>query len=594
MLEYDLMFHFSIKYILSVIVFAQTISTAAKEGIPDQIAEFRPAVVTVILYNQQEQPIGSGHGFFVDEKGHLITSYHVLGGPVLMGAVDARVKTCHGHEYPVKTILAENRDCDLIMVSVEIPASEYTIVPVSNLGPQVNEPVYLMERVRSNLDKIQKGVISCIDELPFRGAVFQTTLSILPGLSGSAVFNQEAEVVGVARGHSIDGQNIGFGISSEQILEMVPLEKEQPLVVWFAEFAKSPTASREVLNNAYVRTMAGQYFKALKNLDLILQRNPDLSDGWYLSGFCYYKLEDYNSAIASFERSLQIDPDFSNAYYGLGLVYAKTSQWNEAKTSFERVIEIAPESAKAYFLLAGIQSELGHQDQAISLMKQAIQIFPHFAQAYYNLGMMNSRSGQFEEAAESFRQLILLKSANAETYYQLGKIYMRLANYSEAIEAFKEATKKRPDYPEAYSNIGVVFGELGYYSEAIDAFKQAIKIRPDYAEAYFNLGQAHSKLQHYELAIAIFKMGLEKQPNDAKAYYQLADLYRKSNQDEQALHALMEAVSIQSDYVEAHYELGLLYLKMEKETTALSEYILLEKLDKEKAAELYGKIMGKS
>ncbi|MDH3566897.1 MAG: hypothetical protein OEM61_06025, partial [Desulfobacteraceae bacterium] len=41
------------------------------------VKKIQPAVVTIVAYDVNRNVTNLGSGFFVDEKGHLITNYHV-------------------------------------------------------------------------------------------------------------------------------------------------------------------------------------------------------------------------------------------------------------------------------------------------------------------------------------------------------------------------------------------------------------------------------------------------------------------------------------------------------------------------------------
>jgi len=542
---------------LCLLILAWTVPAQAKENILKQITQVRPAVVTVIIYSKTKRPLGNGRGFFIDKKGHLITNYHVLSSPVLMGASSAYIRTSQGHEYQIKMVVAENREADLIKVLVDIPGNNIHFVKISNDGPKVAERVFVLGKSRSNVQNMNWGNISAITEMPPKGTVCQTTIIISPGLSGSPVFNTKAEVIGVACGHRIDEQNLSFAISSDQLLDLEPGKTAQTLSEWFQRFAEQPTAAQDTLNNAYVMLRVGNYSKALDNLKEIVNRNPRLSKAWYFSGYCHFKLHRYDQAIESYKRALKIEPDCTDALFGLGLVYTEMGQYSQAITAFRQLIEITPESAEAYYFLGVIYDKSDNRHQAINVMNQAVKIKPDYSKAYFSLGL----------------------------------IYSKLGRYDKATEAFSEVIRIKPNYAEAHCNLGIAYAELRHYPEAIDSFRQAIKIRPDYAETYFNLGLAHGKLDRYAEAIEVFKQGLRSKPDDPRGYFNLGLMYRKSNRDDEAIEALEQAVKIEPGYAEAHFELGLTYLKVGKETAALAEYLLLEELDKNKATKLFNLIM---
>jgi len=72
------------------------------------VKEIRPAVATVITYDEDKKLSGQGSAFFINKEGHLITNYHLL-----KGAYSAEVKNFDDKKYPVKFVLAENEGLTL-------------------------------------------------------------------------------------------------------------------------------------------------------------------------------------------------------------------------------------------------------------------------------------------------------------------------------------------------------------------------------------------------------------------------------------------------------------------------------------------------
>ena len=99
-LQFSLIFFF---------ILALSSQALAKLSLTKLVKKIQPAVVTVITYDMDKNVLGQGTGFFVDNKGHLITNYHVL-----KGGYTAEVQTYDGKKYPIKLVIAQNRNLDLI------------------------------------------------------------------------------------------------------------------------------------------------------------------------------------------------------------------------------------------------------------------------------------------------------------------------------------------------------------------------------------------------------------------------------------------------------------------------------------------------
>jgi len=543
---------------LPLVILAGIVSSSANAtDISKVIRRVRSSVVTVVIYDKTKHPLGNGRGFFIDNQGHLITNYHVLANPSLMGASSASIQTSQGHEYQITMVVAEDREVDLIKVLVDIPQKNVRSLKISEAGPIVEERVFVLGDFKSNKQEVLWGQVSAMEEMPPRGAVCQIPVPIIPGLSGSPVINREGELVAVACGHDIGGQNLSYAIPTEQLLALKPKKNPENLSPWFQRIAGQPDAVHGILHNTYIMVKTGHYTQALDFLKKIAQKNSRLPQAWFLSGYCHFKLDHYTQAVKSYTRALSLRPDYADAHFGLGFVYMKEGRYEQAVASIKKVIEITPNSATAYYNLGLIYDKLGNSREEITALQQAIKIKPGYINAYYSLGCS----------------------------------YNKIGYYRKAIDVFKQTIRLKPEYAQAHFNLGLAYGKLRRYREAIFSFQQAIKIKPDYAEAYFNLGLTYGKQDRCPEAIDALLKGLRNKPDDPKGYFNLGLMYKKSDQPDKAIEAFEQAVKVKFDYAEARFELGLSYLEAGKDMAAFSEYLLLEKLDKDKAAKLYNLIL---
>lgn len=145
------------------------------------------------------------------------------------------------------------------------------------------------------------------------------------------------------------------------------------------------------------------------------------------------------------------------------------------------------------------------------------------------------------------------KIDNAEDHFLRGVRYESTKKYSDAIETYKKALRIKPDYLDVYVSLGLVYYNLGRYSDAIDAYGHALKIKPDSLSLYNKLGTIYMLTGKHSMAIDTFE----------------------------------QALSIDSRNPETHFNLGIAYFLNGDKDAALEEYIILNKLDKERAENLF-------
>ena len=437
-----------------VLLFCITVSypLLAQENLPAIVKKIQPSVVTILTYDKNGKGLMQGSGFFIRKDGDIITNRHVL-----QGASSADVKTAQGRMYPVTRVVAEDKEGDLILVSVDIPPDAVYPLSVSASIPEVGERVLVIGSPLGLEKTVSDGIVSAVREIPQFGKIIQITAPISPGSSGSPVVNMKGEAIGVATLQTVEGQNLNFAVSGERIAKL-KADKGQRLAEWEEGRTKEWRASAEGLYSTGLSFLwMEDYKKALSYFEEAIKKNPRYAEAYFQTGYCNGQLGRYQQAIEAYKQASRIKLDWAEAYYNLGVAYGK----------------------------------LGRYTEEIEACKQAIRIKPDYAEAHYNLGGAYVSLGRSHEAVEALKQAIRIKPDYADAHNNLGVAYGKLGRYTEAIEACKQAIRIKPDYAEAHNNLGSAYGSLGRYTEAVEACKQAIRIKPDYANAHSNLGTTY-------------------------------------------------------------------------------------------------------
>ncbi|NTU42674.1 MAG: tetratricopeptide repeat protein [Nitrospirales bacterium] len=145
------------------------------------------------------------------------------------------------------------------------------------------------------------------------------------------------------------------------------------------------------------------------------------------------------------------------------------------------------------------------------------------------------------------------KPDDAQVHFILGKAHHTVKGYDDAIDEYMTVLKLKPDHVEALIRLGMLYCETGMYNEAIREYRKAIQVRPDAVEAYNKLGTVYIIREEYGEAIASFRKALEIDPTDVNAYYGA----------------------------------GMAYFMAGDKNSAMEQYIILNKLDKKRANELF-------
>jgi tetratricopeptide (TPR) repeat protein len=451
-----------------VVLLSAAASASADSNLTRLVKKIQPAVVTVIAYDLQRHISGIGTGFFVSPRGHLITNFHVLSGNYA-----ADIRTAKGDTYSVTAVLAENKAADLLKLQVEIPSKEVAWISVSDRLPEIAERIVVVGSPMGLEQTVSEGIVSSLREVPVIGPVFQMSAPISPGSSGSPVVNARGQVLGIATFQFVQGQNLNFAVTAQQMTALRAFDAPLTVSGWtFARLGGAPRMAEELCQQGFKFSIGG---------------------------------ED-KLALEYFRRATETDPNDSEAWGGLGACYAGMNAPEEAVTAFRQAVQANPRDEMARFRLANFYGRIGRHAEAIAVYQEALAINPRFEAAYFNLGLILVGSGHYAEGKDAFEAVTRINPEAAPAHYNAGLAYSQLGRFQEAIEAQKIVIRIIPGYAPAYYAMGAAMGRLGRPQEEISAYREAIRVDPDFAPAHHAMGTALLKRGNTPAALEQYKV----------------------------------------------------------------------------------------
>ncbi|MFH1371450.1 MAG: tetratricopeptide repeat protein [Planctomycetota bacterium] len=417
--------------LFSFILLAFPFSAKADENLVELVKKTKPCVVLIETFDDNNQPIGQGSGFFVNNKGHIVTNHHVI-----EGAYRATVKTSSGMEYPVEGVIAKNADADIVKLVVNIPDANITFLNLSENVPSEGEDIFVIGNPLGLESTISSGIVSAVRDIPAFGKILQITASVSPGSSGSPVINSKGEVIGIATLVVTEGQNLNFAIPSDKIIALKDVAKT-PIAKEYALPTGDVNDAQKLFNKGLIELWQENYVAALTCFQKEIEKNPQDADVWFCLGYCYGNLGRYQDAMESYKQAIRINPDFDVAHSILGVTYIKLGRHQDAIESYKQSIRINPDDAEVHYNLGLAYGSIGRWQEALEAYKQAIRIKPDYAKAHYVLGLAYGNLGRDQDAIESFKQAIRIKPDYANAHYGLGLAYSLVSDKGSSLEEYK-------------------------------------------------------------------------------------------------------------------------------------------------------------
>jgi S1-C subfamily serine protease len=175
--------------------------------------------------NVFEVPQGTGSAFLWDDRGHVVTNYHVL-----QDATSAQV-TLGDQEYEA-SLVGVAPEHDLAVLSIRAGRDRFVPLKVgTSAGLQVGQKVYAIGNPFGLDHTLTTGIVSALgrtiqtaEGTPIDDAI-QTDAAINPGNSGGPLLDSEGRLIGVNTAiYSPSGGSagIGFAVPVDTVSRIVP------------------------------------------------------------------------------------------------------------------------------------------------------------------------------------------------------------------------------------------------------------------------------------------------------------------------------------------------------------------------------------
>ena len=163
---------------------------------------------------------GMGTGIVIDERGYIITNYHVVEGVKRIRATLADGTTA------VAELVANDPETDLAIIKIP----EEKEFPVIRLGTSTDvmpgETVVAVGNAYGYEHTVTQGIISAlhrtvqVSDYQKYADLIQTDASINPGNSGGPLLNIDGDMIGINVAVRVGAQGIGFAIPVDEAMEV--------------------------------------------------------------------------------------------------------------------------------------------------------------------------------------------------------------------------------------------------------------------------------------------------------------------------------------------------------------------------------------
>src|SRR5947209_3787966 len=249
--------------------------------------------------------------------------------------------------------------------------------------------------------------------------------------------------------------------------------------------------------------------EALKQLDSIDARQPDLAESQNLRGVIYMRQGIYDKAEAALREALRIDPKFWNARFNLAEIPFLRKDWAEARNRFQELLssnaselqgeatqliqykilltyllegkenmvdsilakfELSPDTPAVHYANAAIALQQKNNNEARDWMAQAEKNFSPqlnklFAESLYEVGWLQKQPGQQRPAVQllSPEERASKTKVVAKTAFEQGLQAYEQRDFDSAARLAEQADTAEPNQPQILNLRGAILLEPQKY-----------------------------------------------------------------------------------------------------------------------------------
>ncbi len=310
--------------------------------------------------------------------------------------------------------------------------------------------------------------------------------------------------------------------------------------------APSKTELETMYSKAFREFDADHYDAALKALDAIDARQPDLAESQNLRGVVLMRKGAYDEAEKALRKALEIEPKFWNAQFNLAEIPFLKKDWPEARNRFEALAAGNSDESKGEtslliqykilltFVLDGKENLTGsimskfkgekgspalyysnaalalhrkNQKEADKWMKSAEEQYPSssnklFAESFYEIGWLQKPEGEPRAALEitSTSERTARLKADAQANFERAERSFQQRDFPTALKFLDLSDAGAPNQAAALNLRGEIYLEEQKFDKAEKAFREATDADPKFREAQYNLAQIPFKERDYAKA----------------------------------------------------------------------------------------------
>ena len=312
----------------------------------------------------------------------------------------------------------------------------------------------------------------------------------------------------------------------------------------------------EILAAAQKKIVAKRFDEALRDLEPLLEAEPENTDALYMSAVCHRYKGDFPTALELLGRLKDLMPEHGRAHQEEGHCYRDLGRPDDAlrayarATRFNAALEAGWRGQLAILTSRGLDGpaaqvraqldwlqslprplvaviDLVAQGQLLraeDLCRQFLRKVPHSVEGMRLLADIGVRLGVLDDAEFLLDSAVKLDPDNVPTRIDLIQVLRKRQNFARALEEAEHLLQSSPENPQFLSLYAIESMQTGDFDTALEVFDQVLARVPGDPGTLTSKGHALKTRGNYEAAVEAYRDAIAGAPGHGEAFYSLANL----------------------------------------------------------------------
>ncbi len=258
---------------------------------------------------------------------------------------------------------------------------------------------------------------------------------------------------------------------------------------------------------------AGQWEKALAELNRAIASNPQQGDWHFGKGLTLDALRRFDEAVASFEEAWRLRGDDVETMLHLSVDLIRADKPKRAIEVLEKVAAVDPDCESSFCYRIAAYAQLGDHEAAETMFYLARQLSDECPVCLDHLAQSLATRGNYTKAQWCWQQVVKIEPRFPGVHLNLARLYWKTGRGERAEQEYQQHLREDPGDAPTRLEYGQLLLEEDRRAEAAEQFNRVLEFDATQTRALLHLGELALADGHYDAAQKLLERTAQQQPD---------------------------------------------------------------------------------